>query len=95
MERMIRKKPMPWAIVAIALSSWPQRPSANVGVQTRDDNGVVDGIVTCEDQKPVKDATVYAVPMGRPMAAIIPHAKTDELGTSQSASPRLGLENLQ
>jgi hypothetical protein len=40
MGRMIRKKLMPWAIVAIALSSWPQRPSANVGVQTPDDNGV-------------------------------------------------------
>jgi hypothetical protein len=71
---------------AIALSAWAQRPSVNVVTLTQDDRGTIDGIVTYEDRKPVKDATVYAVPMGRPMGAIVPHANTDETGSSQFTS---------
>jgi hypothetical protein len=65
---------------AIALSTWAQRPSMNVVTLTQDDRGLINGIVTYEDRKPVKDATVYAVPMGRPMGAIVADANADETG---------------
>lgn len=42
--------------------------------------GVIDGTVVYEDGKPAKGATVYAVPLGRPLLAIIPHDDTDEAG---------------
>jgi hypothetical protein len=38
------------------------------------------GLLPNEDKKHVKGATVYAVPLGRAMGAIIPHAETDETG---------------
>ena len=51
-----------------------------VAARKKDDTGLIDGIVTYEDRKPVKGATVYAVPLGRGMGAIIPHADSDETG---------------
>jgi len=42
--------------------------------------GVIDGTVVYEDGRPAKGATVYAVPLGRPMLAIIPHNDTDDAG---------------
>jgi len=44
----------------------------------KNDRGLIDGIVTYENRKPVKGTTVYAEPLGRPVGAIIPHADTDE-----------------
>jgi len=69
-----------WLIVLIALSSEAQWPSAKVIAQTKNGAGLIDGIVTYENRTPVKNATVYAVPMGRPVSAIMPHADTDETG---------------
>jgi hypothetical protein len=48
--------------------------------QAEADRGLIDGTVIYEDGKPVKGATVYADPVGRPIGAIIPHADTDEIG---------------
>lgn len=78
---MVFKKLVTWMIVAIVLSSWkPQQSSMRVLAQTEDHRGLIDGIVTYEDKKPVKGATVYAQPMGRPTSGITPHANTDETG---------------
>jgi hypothetical protein len=56
-------------------------PSSRKAVaKAKDDRGQIAGFVTYEDEKPVKGATVYAVPLGRPMVAILPHAETDETG---------------
>jgi len=66
--------------LAIALILSIHQSSPNAVAKPKDDRGLIDGIVTYEDKKPVKGATVYAVPLGRPMGAIIPHAETDETG---------------
>lgn len=42
--------------------------------------GLIDGTVVYSDGKPVNAATAYATPLGRPLAAIIPHDKTNEAG---------------
>lgn len=77
---MVFKKLVTWMIVAIVLSWWkPQQSSMRVLAQ-EDHRGLIDGIVTYEDKKPVKGATVYAQPMGRPTSGITPHANKDETG---------------
>ena len=80
MEPMIRGELAAWLIVATVLSSGAQQRSVKPLAQTEADTGLIDGTVIYEDGRPVKGATVYAVPLGRPMAAIIPHAETDETG---------------
>jgi hypothetical protein len=65
---------------AIVLTLSLQQSSVNVDAKPKDDRGLIDGIVTYEDKKPVKGATVYAAPLGRPMIAITPHAVSDETG---------------
>ena len=77
---MIRGELVAWLIVAMVLSSGAQQPSVKLLAQTETDTGLIDGTVIYEDGKPVKGATVYAVPLGRPMAAVIPHADSDETG---------------
>jgi hypothetical protein len=52
-------------------------------------SGRIQGIVTYEDGKLVKGATVSAYPTDRPMNGIVPHADTDETG--HFAIPRLWL----
>jgi hypothetical protein len=46
----------------------------------KDEGGLINGTVTYEDDKPVNGATVYAVPLGKALGAIIPHANSDESG---------------
>jgi hypothetical protein len=65
-------------ILAIALSPWSQRPSAN-DVADRE-GSFIDGVVTYQNLTPVKGATVSAEPLGRAMGAITPHAETDQSG---------------
>jgi len=43
-------------------------------------DGSIDGTVTDEDGKPVKGATVTSMPLGVPLATLIPQAETDEKG---------------
>jgi hypothetical protein len=69
-----------WLIVATSLGPWALPPSVNAVAEPKDDRGLIQGIVTYEDRNLVKGATVYAVPLGRPMGAIVPHADTDETG---------------
>ena len=88
MGRMGRLGLVKCLIVVIALSPWIQQPSVNAVAEPKDDRGLIDGIVTYEDRKPVKGATVYADPLGRPMGAIIPHADTDETGYFAIHIPR-------
>jgi hypothetical protein len=45
------------------------------------DNGSVHGTVVDDGGTPVKGATVYAQPLDRPMAGIIPHNISDESGS--------------
>lgn len=45
-----------------------------------ENDGVIQGTVTYEDGRPVKEATVYAHTLDRAMAAIVPHATTNESG---------------
>jgi len=45
-----------------------------------EDKGVIQGTVIYEDGNPVKGATVYAGPMGRPIIGIVPHTTTSESG---------------
>jgi hypothetical protein len=77
---MIRKTLVTLLTVLTALGLWAGRPSVIAVAQTQDNRGLIDGIVTYEDRKPVMGATVYATPIGRPIGAIIPHAETDETG---------------
>lgn len=42
--------------------------------------GLIEGTVYYADGRPATGATVYSQPMDRPMAAIVPHAKTDDAG---------------
>ena len=77
---MIWGKSVTWLIAAMVLSSGAQQQSAKPLAQTEPNADLIDGTVFYEDGRPVKGATVYAVPLGRPMSAIIPHADTDETG---------------
>jgi Carboxypeptidase regulatory-like domain len=45
------------------------------------DNGSVHGTVADASGTPVKGATVYAHPLDRPMAGIVPHDISDERGS--------------
>jgi hypothetical protein len=72
----------------------PQESGLNAHANPKDDEGLIDGVVTYEDHKPVKGATAYAVPFGRPIGAIIPHAENDETGYYVFTSPVRGLGSL-
>lgn len=63
--------------LAIVLALHGQRPKP---AHADENDGVIQGTVTYEDGKPVKDAIVYAQPLDRAMAAIVPHATTDTSG---------------
>lgn len=43
-------------------------------------SGFIEGTVAYEDGRPVKGATVTAMPLGVPLATLIPQAETDEKG---------------
>jgi hypothetical protein len=61
-----------WAVVAVV--------SALTGVSIGQGNGSIHGIVLDDIGKPVKDATVYATPLDRPLASVIPCDISDEGG---------------
>jgi hypothetical protein len=46
----------------------------------KDEGGLINGTVTYGDGEPVNGATVYAVPLGKALVAILPHANSDESG---------------
>jgi hypothetical protein len=73
---------------AIALILSIQQSTLVAVPEPKDNRGLIDGIVTYENLKPVKGATVYAEPLGRPMGAIIAHADTDETGYFAIHVPR-------
>jgi hypothetical protein len=80
MEPMIRGKVVACLIGGMLLNSGAQQESVTPLAQTEAETGLIDGTVIYGDGKPVKNATVYAVPLGQDMGAIIPHADTDEAG---------------
>jgi hypothetical protein len=88
MKRMSQRRAVISLSVAVALVLSIQQSRLNAVPKPKDDRGLIDGIVTYEDKRPVKGATVYAVPLGRPMGAIIPHADTDETGYYAIHIPR-------
>src|SRR6266850_7877302 len=88
MKRMSQRTAVISLSVAVGLVLSIQQSRLNAIPKPRDDRGLIDGIVAYEDKKPVKGATVYAVPLGRPMGAIIPHADTDETGYYAIHIPR-------
>jgi hypothetical protein len=61
-----------WAVVAVV--------SALTGVSLGQGNGSIHGIVLDDIGKSVKDATVYATPLDRPLASVIPCDISDEGG---------------
>jgi hypothetical protein len=67
-------------IAAVVLSSGLQQQNVKSLTRTEANAGLIDGTVFYDDGRPVKDATVSAQPLGRPMGAIVPHADTDETG---------------
>jgi hypothetical protein len=77
---MIWSKSATYLIAATLLGLGAEQQSGTPPSRTEADAGLIDGTVIYEDGRPVKGATVYAVPLGRAMAAIIPHADTDEAG---------------
>jgi hypothetical protein len=88
METMIRSELLASLIVVIVLSSVSPPLSETLLAQAQTDSGLIDGTVFYENGKPVKGATVYAKPLGRPIAAIIPHADSDETGYFAVHIPR-------
>src|SRR5215470_15487212 len=56
--------------------------SLTVGLQCADEDriGSIEGVVTSEDDTPVRGATAYASPTDRPMTGIVAHAETDANG---------------
>ncbi len=86
---MIWNKPAISAIVALVLSLSPGLQSGKPLAQTDVETGLIDGTVVYEDGIPTKGATVYAYPLGRPMATIIPQADTDEIGYFRIEIPSL------
>lgn len=64
-------------LLALVLVVHPQKSKP---AHADENNGVIQGTVTYEDGKPVRGATAYAHPLGRPILAIIPHADSDETG---------------
>ena len=78
-ERMTAKNSKTWLLVVFfPVSELISLPA--VGAEKKVATGLIYGIVTYQDRKPVKGATVYATPLGRPIGAIIPHADSDETG---------------
>jgi hypothetical protein len=73
-------KSAPCSFVAIVLSLSAAEQNNKTMAQIDAETGFINGTVRYEDGRPTKGATVYAVPLGRPMAAIIPNADTDESG---------------
>jgi len=65
------------ALLACALVLHGQQ---SIPTRVKNDKGLIEGTVIYEDGRPVKDATVYAQPMDRPMSGIVPHATTDQSG---------------
>jgi hypothetical protein len=88
MKRMSRRTIVISLGVAITLILLTQQSGLNAHVKPKDGEGLIDGVVTYEDKKPVKGATVYADPLGQAIHAIIPHAETDETGYFAIRIPR-------
>lgn len=77
---MSQAVPAQFLFAAIAITSCGQQPIVKVLAQTEADTGLIEGTVTYEDGKPVKDATAFAFPTDRGMLAKVPQAITDERG---------------
>ena len=64
-------------LLACALALHGQQ---SIPTRAENEKGLIEGTVVYEDARPVKDATVYAEPMDRPIIGIVPHATTDQSG---------------
>ena len=67
-------------VLAMAFAWGVQGSSVKTFGQAQANVGLIDGTVLYEDAKPVEGATVFAIPLGRMMAAAIPQADSDENG---------------
>jgi hypothetical protein len=85
---MTAKNSKTWLLVVFFLGVSELISLPAVGVEKKVTKGLIYGIVTYQDRKPVKGATVYATPLGRPIGAIIPHADSDETGYYAIRIPR-------
>lgn len=77
---MTAKNSLPWLCLATFIGVSRLLAPPTVAAQKKDKKGLIGGIVTYENGRPVRGATVYAVPLGRAIGAIIPHADSDETG---------------
>ena len=80
MMRMISRKEATCALVALVLNFCAAQQSEKPPAQTDAETGLIDGTVVYEDGRPTKGATVIAMPLGQPLATLIPRAETDENG---------------
>jgi hypothetical protein len=85
---MIWSKSVTSLIAVVVLSSGAQQRNVKSDAQMDVDAGLIDGTVCYDDGKPVKGATVNAVPLGRPMSTLIPYAQTDDTGYFAIHIPR-------
>jgi Carboxypeptidase regulatory-like domain len=67
------------AAMLLAIVSVP-RAQQSTTVHAEDNRGVIQGTVIYDDGGPVIRATVYALPMDRSMAGIVPQTIADESG---------------
>lgn len=66
--------------ISVVMACVVLQPGRSPARQAYADAGVISGTVFYENGMPVKGATASAVPLGRPIGAIIPHADTDSAG---------------
>jgi len=76
---MIRAALIVVLIAAVVLDLSAQQSATAPGREPRSE-GLIDGTVVYPDRKPVDGATVYAGPIGRPMALAFPHVQTNRIG---------------
>lgn len=77
---MNRSKLTYLVLIAVSLSLCAQQTTLSIVAAADVGPGSIEGTVFYENGSPAIGATVYSQPMDRGMAAIVPHAKTDEAG---------------
>jgi hypothetical protein len=79
-ESGMRRAALTYLLLVALILGFRTRLGTRTFAATDENSGVIEGTVRYENGNPADGATVYASPMGRPMAAIIPQATTDETG---------------
>jgi hypothetical protein len=78
--KLIRDAFVAAVIIVLTSSLGPNKLGAAAETQGEAHEGLIDGIVLYEDGRPANGATVYAIPIGVVMAAVVPHSDSDKDG---------------